>query len=381
MIRSKIKSSLVLFTIIPILLFSQVTLYVQRVIDGDTIELNNGEKVRLIGVDTPETVHPGKPVEYYGKEASNFTRNLCEGKKVRLEYDWQKADKYGRTLAYVFIIDDDKETFLNAELIKQGYAHAYTKYPFKDDYMKAFREYERNARNLDIGLWKQISKKDDLTPENNNSDEIVYITKTGSKYHRENCRYLSKSKIPIMLSDAVNSYSPCSVCNPPLYNPSFEPIRRSIQEAITTSDLSPPVAFQFALKLLGYDPGKIDGIIGPKTKNAISLYQRDHYLSVTGNINNQTIQSILRSLSKDSDSNISYILRGTDPSSYVTATQKNEKVSDEKSKIVPHVAENGSYYGEISKDTGRPKTVYVKGYYRKDGTYVRSHYRSKSKRK
>src|SRR4030066_595806 len=82
--------------------------YCTRVIDGDTIVVTIGgqeEKVRLIGVDTPETVHPNKPVEYFGKEASEFTRRMVEGKQVSLEYDWQRKDKYGRTLAYVYLKD------------------------------------------------------------------------------------------------------------------------------------------------------------------------------------------------------------------------------------------------------------------------------------
>ncbi|NLJ41871.1 MAG: nuclease, partial [Clostridiales bacterium] len=69
---------------------------VSRVIDGDTIQLDDGRKVRLIGVDTPETVHPQKEVEYYGKEASDFTKSMLEGKEVYLEYDIQPTDKYGR---------------------------------------------------------------------------------------------------------------------------------------------------------------------------------------------------------------------------------------------------------------------------------------------
>ncbi len=122
-----------------------------RVIDGDTIAVEkNGkkEKVRLIGVDTPETVHPSKPVEYFGKEASEFTRKNVEGKRVRLEYDWQSRDKYGRLLAYVYIEDG---TFLNAEIIRQGYGFAYTRYPFK--YLEDFRQYEREARGNNRGLW------------------------------------------------------------------------------------------------------------------------------------------------------------------------------------------------------------------------------------
>jgi len=67
------------------LAFPQNIFFVQRVVDGDTIVLDIGLKIRLIGVDTPETKHPSKPVEYYGKEASEFTRRMCEGKQVRLE--------------------------------------------------------------------------------------------------------------------------------------------------------------------------------------------------------------------------------------------------------------------------------------------------------
>ena len=122
---------------------------VTRVVDGDTIILDGGERVRLIGVDTPETVHPQKPVEYFGKEASAFTKSMVEGKKVRLEYDWERKDKYGRTLAYVYLEDG---TLLNAEIVKQGYGHAYTRFPFK--YLERFREYEKDANEHQRGLWK-----------------------------------------------------------------------------------------------------------------------------------------------------------------------------------------------------------------------------------
>ena len=74
---------------------------------------------------------------------------MVEGKKVRLEYDWQRKDKYNRTLAYIYLEDG---TFLNAELIKQGYGHAYTRYPFK--YLEQFRKYEKEARGNKKGLWK-----------------------------------------------------------------------------------------------------------------------------------------------------------------------------------------------------------------------------------
>jgi endonuclease YncB( thermonuclease family) len=121
---------------------------VRRAIDGDTLELSTGETVRLIGVDTPETKHPKKPVERFGKEAAAFTKRLVEGKEVRLEYDQQRADKYGRTLAYVYLADG---TFLNAEIVRQGYGFAYTRFPFT--YLEEFRRLEREAREAKRGLW------------------------------------------------------------------------------------------------------------------------------------------------------------------------------------------------------------------------------------
>lgn len=121
-----------------------------RVIDGDTIDVAGIGRVRLIGVDTPETKHPRKPVERFGREASAFTARLVEGKRVRIAYDWQRLDKYGRTLAYVYLEDG---TFVNAEIIRQGFGFAYTKYPF--EHQDAFRELEREARLAKRGLWAE----------------------------------------------------------------------------------------------------------------------------------------------------------------------------------------------------------------------------------
>jgi len=122
---------------------------VKRVIDGDTLLLINGERVRLIGVDTPETKHPQKPVEHFGREAYLFTKKMVDGKEARFEFERQKKDRYGRHLAYVYLLDG---TFLNAEIIKQGYGFAYTRFPFK--YIEEFRRYERDARENRRGLWR-----------------------------------------------------------------------------------------------------------------------------------------------------------------------------------------------------------------------------------
>ena len=100
---------------------------VERIIDGDTLVLDTGERLRLIGVDTPETKHPNKPVEPFGKQAAAFTQRM-EGKRVRLEFDPANAPRANkdsrqqrRTLSYVFLQDG---TLLNAEIIKQGYGFA-----------------------------------------------------------------------------------------------------------------------------------------------------------------------------------------------------------------------------------------------------------------
>ncbi len=116
--------------------------------DGDTIHVKGVGSVRLIGIDTPESVDPRKPVEFFAKESSEFTRRMALAQVVRLEFDFQQKDKYNRTLAYVYLPDG---TFLNAEIVKQGYGHAYTQYPFK--YLEQFRGYEREARELRRGLW------------------------------------------------------------------------------------------------------------------------------------------------------------------------------------------------------------------------------------
>jgi micrococcal nuclease len=128
---------------------------VERVIDGDTLLMENGERVRFIGVDTPETKHPNKPVEHFGKEAAAFTRRMAEGKHVRLEFDPANAARahkdstqQRRTLAYVFLEDG---TLLNAKIIKQGYGFAYTRFPFAR--MEEFRRLEREAREQGRGLW------------------------------------------------------------------------------------------------------------------------------------------------------------------------------------------------------------------------------------
>jgi len=127
---------------------------VTRVVDGDTIVvLVNGvsEKVRLIGVDTPETVDPRKLVECFGKEASAFTTETLLSKNITLESDPTQSDrdKYGRLLRYVFLSDG---TLVNKLIITEGYGHEYT-YDVPYKYQNEFKQAQTTAKELKKGLW------------------------------------------------------------------------------------------------------------------------------------------------------------------------------------------------------------------------------------
>lgn len=164
--------------------YSYDDILVAKVIDGDTAQLENGERIRLLGIDTPEVYHTkesqekalrkGTDVEairVLGKKATAFTRELMEGKRVRLVFDAEKRDKYNRLLAYVFIdyssaIDITKaegdyficngiitSLFCNATIVKSGYARPMTILP-NLMYADLFRTLDREAREHKRGLWK-----------------------------------------------------------------------------------------------------------------------------------------------------------------------------------------------------------------------------------
>jgi micrococcal nuclease len=247
---------------------------VVRVVDGDTLVVaidGREEKVRLIGVDTPESVDPRRPVEYFGREASAFLSGLVEGKRVALAggAGSQNRDRYGRLLRYVYLEDG---TLVNAEIIRRGYGLAYTRFPFER--MEEFRGYERQARAQGRGLWTEASAPGAaalsettalsetaalsettalsgaepapgggappasaafpepagssgvvappgvVAPRGENRrvaalEQTVYVTRTGSRYHRPGCRYLSRSVIAMALKEAASRYGPCRSCRPP----------------------------------------------------------------------------------------------------------------------------------------------------------------------
>lgn len=126
---------------------------VEKVIDGDTIEVTYGgrkETVRFLGIDTPETHDPRKPVQCFGQAASDYNKSLLEGKSVRLEPDATNSDrdKYRRLLRYVYLPDG---TLVNAKLIQDGYAFAYVVFPLER--LDEFKALEQQARAENRGLW------------------------------------------------------------------------------------------------------------------------------------------------------------------------------------------------------------------------------------
>ena len=125
---------------------------VVRIIDGDTVELENGDRVRYLGIDTPETVHPDKPVECYGPEASERNKELVDGKMVSLLQDGPDRDGYDRLLRYVFI----DGTFVNGDLVWGGYAYArsYGDVPL---FYQTLVQLERSAREGERGLWSNCN--------------------------------------------------------------------------------------------------------------------------------------------------------------------------------------------------------------------------------
>jgi micrococcal nuclease len=130
------------------------TYSVKKVIDGDTLEIERygkAEKVRMIGIDTPETLDPRKPVQCFGKEASDKSKDLLSGGRVRLEFDpiVGEKDKYNRLLAYVW---SDNE-LVNLKLIKEGYANEYTYRSQSYKYQNEFKNAQTVAKESSIGLW------------------------------------------------------------------------------------------------------------------------------------------------------------------------------------------------------------------------------------
>ncbi len=166
-------------------------LKVLEVIDGDTVKLSNGKLLRYIGIDTPEVnIKKDNRFQYspqpYSLEAKEYNRHLVEGKVVKVEFDLNKYDKYGRLLGYCFVED----IFVNAKLIEEGYAVLYT-YPPNVKYADLFVNLQNQARDKKKGLWASYSLIEA-------SEAHLYINqirrvrgKVLSTYESDKCVYLN----------------------------------------------------------------------------------------------------------------------------------------------------------------------------------------------
>jgi len=177
---------------------------VTRVVDGDTINVEiNGkvEPVRYIGIDTPETVDPRKPVQCFGVEASKKNKELVEGKMVRLEKDITDRDKYKRLLRYVWLGD----TLINQTLVEQGFAKSYS-YPPDVKYQDLFVAAEKKAREDKLGLWTACASASASVPPATPTAQAATanpsctikgnISASGEKiYHMQGCGSYTKTTI------------------------------------------------------------------------------------------------------------------------------------------------------------------------------------------
>jgi micrococcal nuclease len=179
---------------------------VKKVIDGDTIQLESGEVVRYLGIDTPELFSKEKGPEFYAQEAARYNKKLVFLKKVRLEFDVEKKDNYNRLLAYVFV----KNIFVNAELVRLGYAKANIKPPnlkYKDMLLKL----QQKAMEEEKGLWQ----------ENKRNTETHYIgNKRSYVLHKPSCSLVDKisDNNRIIFRNRIDAikigYTPCKICKP-----------------------------------------------------------------------------------------------------------------------------------------------------------------------
>ncbi len=150
---------------------------VARVIDGDTIELTDGRKIRYIGIDTPESVDPRQPVACFAKEASEKNREFVLGKEIELEKDVSETDRFGRLLRYVYVNVGNTEMMVNEGLVREGFARA-SSYPPDIKYQERLRIAEQVAREVGRGLWEKcmITSPTTLGTENSGSIDITQKT-------------------------------------------------------------------------------------------------------------------------------------------------------------------------------------------------------------
>jgi micrococcal nuclease len=153
---------------------------VRWVDDGDTIVVAGGERVRYLGINTPEVAHKDKPGEPFGDEAKAFNKKLVQGRWINLELAEPQRDHYGRLLAYVFLADG---TFVNGELVRQGYAHLLRRQP-KLRYWKQLLELQRQALRQKKGMWSLPVA---------NLEKFYIGNKRSWIFHRPHCQFGRKT--------------------------------------------------------------------------------------------------------------------------------------------------------------------------------------------
>lgn len=202
--------------------FAKTNLFkVVDVVDGDTIKADirgKIETIRLLGIDTPETVDPRKPVQCFGKAASDKMKNFVQGKNVILIDDSTQGnrDKYSRLLRYVYL-PDSVRTFVNGEMVKQGYAFSYREYPTK--YLEKFNNFEKHAREHYLGLWGSCDLSpiptvvEQIIPTNSNSYTVPTKSYMIPAQQSNNGSYVCNcSKSCTAISSCEEAYYQLNIC-------------------------------------------------------------------------------------------------------------------------------------------------------------------------
>lgn len=169
-----------------------------KVIDGDTIRLSNGEKVRYIGINTPETHHPTLGLQPGGTDAYAINKKLVEGKQVRLEFDVEKRDRYGRLLAYVYLPEQGSagKIFVNAWLVENGYAQVMT-IPPNVKHQELFLKLQRKAREKNAGLWLNLTSALKPTPQSTGPNDVLPEIKMKTPFYQLCYRWTQKALMRI----------------------------------------------------------------------------------------------------------------------------------------------------------------------------------------
>jgi len=179
---------------------------VRWVDDGDTVRLADGRRVRYTGINAPEVAHEDRPAQRFGPEARDFNRKLVYKKKVRLEFDQEKYDQYGRVLAYLFLQDG---TFVNAELVKGGYACYVFRRP-NTRYDSLLLRLQREAMAKRAGMWARFPDQGGPFLGNGHSRRFHRMACPFGKGTSPKHRMIFKTKYEAFWA----GYSPCKQCNP-----------------------------------------------------------------------------------------------------------------------------------------------------------------------